>query len=58
MCFKRLQKKFFFLSFFLKKFCSQFYSKYLARRLIYGTSVSDDSEAGVLSNLKQACGFE
>lgn len=36
----------------------KFYSKYLARRLIHGTSVSDDSEAGVLSNLKQACGFE
>ena len=36
----------------------KFYSKYLARRLIYGTSVSDDSETGVLSSLKQACGYE
>lgn len=41
-----------------KDIFQRFYSKYLARRLIYGTSVSDDSEADVLSNLKQACGFE
>ena len=41
-----------------KDIFQKFYSKYLARRLIHGTSVSDDSEEGVLSNLKQACGFE
>ncbi len=41
-----------------KDIFQKFYSKYLARRLIYGTSVSDDSETGVLSSLKQACGYE
>jgi len=36
----------------------KFYSKMLARRLIHGTSVSDDAEGIMISVLKQACGFE
>lgn len=41
-----------------KDIFQKFYSKFLARRLIYQTSVSDDSEAAVLSSLKQANGYE
>lgn len=33
-------------------------SKFLARRLIYGTSVSDDGEASLISRLKEACGSD
>jgi len=36
----------------------KFYSKMLARRLIHGTSVSDDAESLMIGGLKQACGFE
>ncbi|EFA78583.1 cullin B [Heterostelium album PN500] len=36
----------------------KFYSKMLSRRLINGTSVSDDSERFMITGLKQACGFE
>ena len=35
-----------------------FYEKYLARRLIGGTSASDDLERSMLSNLTTACGVE
>ncbi|KAF2072212.1 hypothetical protein CYY_006478 [Polysphondylium violaceum] len=36
----------------------KFYSKMLSRRLINGTSVSDDIEKLMITGLKQACGFE
>ncbi|KAM9962638.1 hypothetical protein ACTFIR_005554 [Dictyostelium discoideum] len=36
----------------------KFYSKMLSRRLINGTSVSDDIEKFMITGLKQACGFE
>eukprot|EP01132_Coremiostelium_polycephalum_P011565 gene11565-14165_t len=36
----------------------KFYSKMLSRRLINGTSVSDDIERFMITGLKQACGFE
>ncbi|KAG4301262.1 hypothetical protein PCK1_002572 [Pneumocystis canis] len=36
----------------------KFYSKMLAKRLINGTSVSDDAETNMISKLKEACGFE
>jgi len=36
----------------------KFYSKMLARRLIHGTSVSDDAESAMIGGLKQACGYE
>ncbi|EGG13492.1 cullin B [Cavenderia fasciculata] len=36
----------------------KFYSKMLSRRLINGTSVSDDTERFMIQGLKQACGFE
>jgi cullin 1 len=36
----------------------KFYSKMLAKRLIYHMSASDDAEASMISKLKQACGFE
>jgi len=36
----------------------KFYSKMLARRLIQGTSISDDAEGIMIGGLKQACGFE
>jgi len=36
----------------------KFYSKMLARRLIHGTSISDDAESAMIGGLKQACGYE
>ncbi|TPX37950.1 hypothetical protein SeMB42_g06778 [Synchytrium endobioticum] len=36
----------------------KFYSKLLARRLIFETSVSEDAEASVISKLKTVCGVE
>ncbi|KAG5513172.1 hypothetical protein PMAC_001542 [Pneumocystis sp. 'macacae'] len=36
----------------------KFYSKMLAKRLINGTSVSDEAETSIVSKLKEACGFE
>ncbi|KAH3767832.1 cullin B [Pelomyxa schiedti] len=36
----------------------KFYSKLLARRLILGTSVSDDAERALITGLKAECGFE
>ncbi|GAB7337285.1 hypothetical protein MBLNU457_g2650t2 [Dothideomycetes sp. NU457] len=36
----------------------KFYSKTLAKRLVYGTSVSGDAETSMISKLKDASGFE
>eukprot|EP00794_Sanderia_malayensis_P003072 gene3072-3536_t len=36
----------------------KFYSKLLAKRLVYQNSASDDAEASMISKLKQLCGFE
>ncbi|KAJ3195927.1 hypothetical protein HK101_010606 [Irineochytrium annulatum] len=36
----------------------KFYSKMLAKRLVNGTSASDDAESSMISKLKEACGFE
>ncbi|KAI8880991.1 Cullin-domain-containing protein [Backusella circina FSU 941] len=36
----------------------KFYSKMLAKRLVNGTSASDDTEGSMISKLKEACGFE
>lgn len=36
----------------------KFYSKMLAKRLVNGTSASDDAETSMISKLKEACGFE
>jgi len=36
----------------------KFYSKMLARRLIHGTSVSDDAASAMIGGLKRACGYE
>jgi cullin 1 len=36
----------------------KFYTKNLAKRLVNGNSSSDDSEASMISKLKEACGFE
>lgn len=36
----------------------KFYSKMLAKRLVNGTSASDDAEASMIAKLKDACGFE
>ena len=36
----------------------KFYSKYLAKRLIGGTSNSDENEATIISGMKESCGFE
>eukprot|EP01128_Nolandella_sp_AFSM9_P005140 TRINITY_DN2443_c0_g1_i2.p1 TRINITY_DN2443_c0_g1~~TRINITY_DN2443_c0_g1_i2.p1 ORF type:complete len:789 (+),score=134.70 TRINITY_DN2443_c0_g1_i2:226-2367(+) len=35
-----------------------FYSKMLTKRLIHGTSISEDAEKVMISSLKDACGFE
>jgi len=35
-----------------------FYSTKLSKRLIHGVSASDESEASMISKLKEACGFE
>lgn len=36
----------------------KFYSRMLAKRLVNGTSASDDAEGSMISKLKEACGFE
>jgi len=36
----------------------KFYSRMLAKRLVYQNSASDDAEASMISKLKQLCGFE
>ena len=36
----------------------KFYSKMLAKRLVYDASVSEDGEASMITRLKEACGFE
>lgn len=36
----------------------KFYSKMLARRLIFATSASDDHEANMITRLKEACGTD
>lgn len=36
----------------------KFYVKFFGRRLIQGTSSSDDAEMGMISKLKEVCGFE
>lgn len=36
----------------------KFYSKNLAKRLVNGASASDDAEASMISQLKEACGYE
>ncbi|KAJ3328293.1 hypothetical protein HDU76_010208 [Blyttiomyces sp. JEL0837] len=36
----------------------KFYSRLLAKRLIYAMSISDDAESNMLSRLKAACGVE
>ncbi|CAG8456136.1 9200_t:CDS:10 [Ambispora leptoticha] len=36
----------------------KFYSRLLAKRLIYGSSVSDEAEANMISRLKTICGVE
>eukprot|EP00051_Salpingoeca_urceolata_P032720 m.17039 g.17039 ORF g.17039 m.17039 type:complete len:751 (-) comp5374_c0_seq1:205-2457(-) len=36
----------------------KFYSKMLAKRLVYDTSASDDAERSMVSKLKTACGYE
>jgi cullin 1 len=36
----------------------KFYSKNLAKRLVNGMSASDDAEASMIGQLKEACGYE
>lgn len=36
----------------------KFYSRMLAKRLIYGTSASEEAEASMISHLKNVCGYE
>ncbi|TIB72717.1 hypothetical protein E3Q23_03296 [Wallemia mellicola] len=36
----------------------KFYTKMLAKRLVSGTSASDDGESSMIGKLKDACGFE
>jgi cullin 1 len=36
----------------------KFYSKMLAKRLVFDTSVSEDAETNMITKLKEACGFE
>lgn len=36
----------------------KFYSKMLAKRLVHGSSASEDAETSMISKLKEACGFE
>ncbi|KAJ3219380.1 Cullin-2 [Dinochytrium kinnereticum] len=36
----------------------KFYSRLLAKRLIFASSVSDDAESNMITRLKNACGFE
>jgi len=41
-----------------KDIFQKFYAKMLAKRLIHGTSASDEAEASMISKLKQCCGYE
>ncbi|TFK28030.1 Cullin-1 [Coprinopsis marcescibilis] len=41
-----------------KDIFQQFYTTKLSKRLIHGVSASDESEASMISKLKEACGFE
>ena len=41
-----------------KDIFQKFYTTKLSKRLIHGMSVSDTSEASMISKLKEACGFE
>ncbi|KAL8920208.1 MAG: hypothetical protein Q9208_006373 [Pyrenodesmia sp. 3 TL-2023] len=36
----------------------KFYSRNLAKRLVHGSSTSEDAETSMISKLKEACGFE
>lgn len=36
----------------------RYYKTHLAKRLLYGRSVSEDAERGMLSKLKVECGFQ
>lgn len=36
----------------------KFYSRALAKRLVHGSSASEDAETSMISKLKEACGFE
>ncbi|KAL8901430.1 MAG: hypothetical protein Q9207_005200 [Kuettlingeria erythrocarpa] len=36
----------------------KFYSRNLAKRLVHGSSASEDAETSMISKLKEACGFE
>jgi cullin 1 len=36
----------------------KFYSRMLAKRLVYASSASDEAETSMISKLKEACGFE
>ena len=36
----------------------RYYKAHLAKRLLFGRSVSDDAERGMLSKLKIECGFQ
>ena len=36
----------------------RYYSRMLAKRLVQGSSVSDDYEESMISKLKEACGYE
>ncbi|KAL9025721.1 MAG: hypothetical protein Q9196_005501 [Gyalolechia fulgens] len=36
----------------------KFYSRMLAKRLVHGSSASEDAETSMISKLKEACGFE
>ncbi|KAK9448784.1 Cullin [Limtongia smithiae] len=36
----------------------KFYTRILSRRLVYGTSASDDAESSMISKLKEVCGHE
>ncbi|KAJ3109444.1 hypothetical protein HDU97_006689 [Phlyctochytrium planicorne] len=36
----------------------KFYSRLLAKRLIFASSISDDAESNMITRLKNACGFE
>ncbi|TKR87767.1 hypothetical protein L596_012117 [Steinernema carpocapsae] len=41
-----------------KDIFQKYYNRFLARRLLHDTSVNDDSEAGMIARMKQACGHE
>eukprot|EP00056_Hartaetosiga_gracilis_P003243 m.61283 g.61283 ORF g.61283 m.61283 type:complete len:737 (-) comp11383_c0_seq7:137-2347(-) len=41
-----------------KDIFQKFYSKYLAKRLIHGSSTSEEAEQGMIARLKALCGFE